>query len=282
MDLRTLVWVALGILLTLGALRLVLPRIVPFFVFHPEPLKPQESDPRYWGLPQGGEVTFRTEDGVRLHAWWFPRPAEAPPCGAAIYFHGNAGHLAYRGEIAAGIASLGFDVLLPDYRGYGLSGGRPSEEGLYRDARAAYRFLRGRSGEEAERVLLVGNSLGSAVAAELATREEVGGLVLVGAFENVRSVARDRWPWLPGWLLPVESPRFDTASRVERIRAPTLFAVATGDRVIPPDQGRRLYDAAAEPKRWYEVVGAGHNDVFGQQGLWLTMQRFVGEQMGCG
>lgn len=275
-------WIALAVLVTLGGLRLVLPRIVPFFVFHPEPLRPQESDPRYWGLPQGREVTFEADDGVRLHAWWFPRPPEAPPCGGAIYFHGNAGHLAYRGEIAAGLASLGFDVLLPDYRGYGLSGGRPSEEGLRRDARAAYRFLTRRSGAEGERVLLVGNSLGSAVAAELATAEVVGGLVLVGPFESVRSVARERWPWLPGWFLAFDSPGFDTASRVARIRAPLLFAVATDDRIIPPDQGRRLYEAAAEPKRWYEVAGAGHNDVFGQQGLWLTMQRFVGEEMGCG
>ncbi|MFQ5691117.1 MAG: alpha/beta hydrolase [Gemmatimonadota bacterium] len=160
----------------LVALRLALPKLVPLFVFHPEPLRPRESHPRYWGYPEAREVRFPTSDNLSLHGWWFPAAGPSERRGTAIFFHGNAGHIGPRGEIGAGLSRLGFDVLLPDYRGYGLSEGKPSELGLYRDAEAAYVYALRRSGGSAETLLVVGNSLGSAVAAELAARRPVGGV----------------------------------------------------------------------------------------------------------
>ncbi len=267
------------------ALRLFLPRLVPHFVFYPEPLKPQESDPRYWGFPQASELRLETSDRVSLHAWWFPATGQgAPgggPCGVAIYLHGNAGHLGDRGTVAAGLAQVGLDVLLPDYRGYGLSEGKPSEAGLYLDAEAAYRYATETRGVPPRRVLVVGNSLAAAVAADLAARFPVGGLVLLGAFTNTPSVARTAFPWLPDWLLDWEGTRFDTARRVRSVSAPVLVAAGSEDDVISPDEGRAVYEAANQPKSFFEATGSGHNDIFSHPVLWQKLVLFTREALRC-
>lgn len=257
------------------AVKLLLPRIVPMFVFYPEPLAPQESHPRYWGFPDATEVRIPTFDGPLLHAWWFPALSAESSAGAAIYFHGNAGHLGDRGTVAAALAGLGLDVLLPDYRGYGLSEGKPSEEGLYADARAVYRWLVEERGVEPSRLFLIGNSLGSAVALDLATQRRVAGLVLLGAFSSTPSVARRRLPWVPEWYLDWETPRFEALTRVARVRAPILIAVGSDDQVIPPEEARRVYEAAREPKRWRMIRGAGHNDIFSHEELWKELYEFT-------
>ncbi|WP_425155558.1 nitrilase-related carbon-nitrogen hydrolase, partial [Candidatus Palauibacter sp.] len=145
----------------LAVVHLCLPRLAPFFVFYPEPLDPHETHPRYWGFLDASEVRIPTEDGPRLHAWWFPAGPGEPGRnesgrGAAIYFHGNAGHLGDRGTVAAALSNLGLDILLPDYRGYGASEGKPSEEGLYADGRAAYRWLVDEKGVDPGRLILLG------------------------------------------------------------------------------------------------------------------------------
>lgn len=308
---RALLLAAVIALGSIVLLRLLVPRAARFFIYHPEPLRPQESDPKYWGFPRAQELTFRTEDGVELHAWWFPAysglPADAPrpgtfrggagptggpPAGGeargedadpggngrrgvAVYFHGNAGHLAYRGEIAAALSALGLDVLLPDYRGYGLSAGRAHEEGLYRDGEAARRQALERSGLGPERLLLLGNSLGSAVAVEVARQRPVAGLVLLGPFTSTVAVGRHTVPWLPEWMLEWEEGRYDVLSRLGAVRAPVLVAVGSEDHMIPREEARRVYEAAGEPKRWYVARGAGHDDVWAHQGVWGEVQRFV-------
>lgn len=288
---RVLLLVALLALGSLALLRLAMPRVARFFIYHPEPLRPQESDPKYWGFPRARELAFRTEDGVKLHAWWFPAYSGLPEGdagaasgagvdgrrGVAVYFHGNAGHLAYRGEIAAALSSLGLDVLLPDYRGYGLSDGRADEAGLYRDGEAAWREALVQSGLRPERLLLVGNSLGSAVAVEVARRRPVAGLILLGPFTSTVAVGRHALRWLPEWMLDWEAGRFDVLSRVREVRAPTLVAVGSEDHMIPEADARRVFEAMAGPKRWYLASGAGHNEIWSHPGVWREVQRFVGE-----
>lgn len=278
----------------LALIHLMMPRLAPFFVFYPEPLAPHETHPRYWGFVAASEVWIPTEDGLELHAWWFPagrdRPldrdrrsagegpaGDASPRGAAIYFHGNAGHLGDRGTVAAALANLGLDVLLPDYRGYGASDGKPSEAGLYADARAAYRWLLEERGVEPGRLILFGNSLGSAVAAELAIDRPVAGVVLLGPFTDIPAIARHRLSWLPEWYLDWRSPSFDTLDRASRIEAPTLVGAGAEDRVIPPGQSRAVYEALTGPRRWLELPGAGHNDIFSQQALWQALHHFTRE-----
>lgn len=270
-----LFWLTLGIVIALGALKLALPRVVPFFVFYPEPLSPHESHPRYWGFPDATEVRIPTFDGPLLHAWWFPAANSRQSSGAAIYFHGNAGHLGDRGTVAAALSGMGLDVLLPDYRGYGLSEGKATELGLYSDARAVYKWLVDERGVDPRKLFLIGNSLGSAVAADLAMQRKVAGLVLLGSFTNTPSLARDRLKWLPDWYLDWDDTRFDTLERIARVKAPVLIGVASEDRVIPPDEGEKVFLAAPEPKRWFVVPGAGHNEIFAHQDLWKELYQFT-------
>jgi fermentation-respiration switch protein FrsA (DUF1100 family) len=273
--LELLVVLAVAVIGALVTLRLMLPRIVPLFVFYPEPLQPQESHPRYWGFPDATEVRIPTFDGPLLHGWWFPALTAEASSGAAVYFHGNAGHLGDRGTVAAALAGLGLDVLLPDYRGYGLSEGKPSEEGLYSDARAVYKWLVDEKGVEPRRLFLMGNSLGSAVAVDLATQRAIGGLVLLGTFTNTPAIARRRIRWLPSWYLEWEDTRFDTLERIGRVTAPILMAVGADDDIIPPEEARKVYEAASDPKHWYMAAGAGHNDIFAHEGLWKELYGFT-------
>lgn len=269
--------VTLGFVGLLVVMRLLMRRIVPFFVFYPEPLAPQESHPRFWGFPDATEVRIPTADGPLLHGWWFPALSSGTSSGSAIYFHGNAGHLGDRGTVAAALSGLGLDVLLVDYRGFGLSEGKASEQGLYADARAVYRWLVDERGVDPRRLFLIGNSLGSAVAADLATEREVAGLVLLGAFTHTPALARHRIRWLPDWYLDWTETRFDSLERMPRIKAPVLVGVGAEDRVIPPEEARRVYEAARQPKRWLLVPGAGHNDIFSHEELWRELYRFTHE-----
>jgi len=270
-----LLWLVIGFIVVMGGLKLALPRIVPFFVFYPEPISPHESHPRYWGFPDATEVRIQTFDGPVLHAWWFPATNTGQSSGAAVYFHGNAGHLGDRGTVAAALSGMGLDVLLPDYRGYGLSDGKASEQGLYSDARAVYRWLVDERAVDPRRLFLIGNSLGSAVAADLAMQRKVAGLVLLGAFTNTMALARQRIRWLPDWYLAWDDTRFDLLERIGRVRAPVLVGVGAEDRMIPAGETRAVFDAAVEPKYWLTVAGAGHNDIFAHEQLWKELYRFT-------
>lgn len=279
---RALAVLAVAVLVALVLLRVFRDRVVPRFIFFPEPLRPLESDPARWGWPEAEEMSLVTEDGVRLHAWWFPAAGEGPARGAAVFFHGNAGHVGYRGEVGARLSRLGLDVLLPDYRGYGLSEGSPSESGLRRDAEAAYRRVLERSGQPPERLLVVGNSLGSAVAAWLAGRRPVGAVALVGPFTEAASVGRRAYPFLPGWVFEWEGNRFETAAPLAELEAPLLVVAGTRDRVVAPEESRAVYEAAAGPKRWLLLEGADHADALGHPLLWRELATFTERHLGGG
>jgi hypothetical protein len=199
------------------------------------------------------DVWLLTPDGVQLHAWWILMPQASL---VTLFLHGNAGNATHRFLQIREITAAGSSVLMLDYRGYGKSQGSPSEHGLYADADAAYLYLLDH-GYGARHIVLQGESLGTAVAVELASRKECAGVVLEAAFTSGRDVANT--------VLPVIGPLlfrgFDTKSKIANIRAPLLFFHGDRDEIIPLRLGRSLFEAAPEPKYFIEVPGAGHNDL---------------------
>lgn len=222
--------------------------------------------------PADAGLTFRelelpTDDGERLHGWSVqPR---APTLGHVLLFHGNGGNIGDRVLLAALLSDAGFGVLLFDPRGYGRSSGRANERGTYRDARAALAALLREPGVERARVLYFGESLGAAMALEIALEHPPAGVVLLSAFTSVRDMARLHYRIIPRALVPDAYP---SLRRVRELRAPLLVLHGADDMLVPCEQGRALFDAAAEPKRLSIVPGVGHNDIVTVAGRELVEQ----------
>jgi uncharacterized protein len=203
------------------------------------------------------EVRLRTVDGLALGAWLVE--AGEPDRGVAVLVaNGNAGNRSLRAPLARALASAGLAVLLFDYRGYGGNRGRPSEQGLARDVRAAHRFLV----EEAEvapaRLLYYGESLGSAVVTELATERPPAGLVLRSPFVDLAAVGRVHYPFLPVRILLRD--RYPLADHLARVKVPTTVVYGSRDSIVPPEQSRAVAAMAAGETRVVEIAGADHND----------------------
>lgn len=277
---------ALVLLLVIG-LPLVFPdlvaRLVPSMLYYPARLAEQEADPGAWGLSGAEQVAIRTTDDVELHAWWVPADPmnAAETCGAVAFFHGNAGNLAGRAPIAQALSRLGFDVLLVDYRGYGRSEGKPSEAGLYLDGEAAYAYLREERQVPAGRVVLAGNSLGGAVAISVASGVEAGALVVTSSFRSLPELASSLYRWLPGRLFRWNQNRFDSVGRIGSVEMPVFVAWGQRDDLMPRGQTYGLYEAAPEPKTWFESTTAGHNDLWSETGFWLALKNFLEQALPC-
>ena len=210
--------------------------------------------PKAYGLVYE-DVALTTADGVALHAWWVPAPAARR---SVLFLHGNAGNISHRLDKLAVLAGLDASVLLLDYRGYGRSEGTPDEAGTYRDADAAYAWLRAR-GIPPERIVVYGESLGGPIATDLASRQPLGGLVLESSPSSILGVAQYHYPLLPvSWFLSV---RYDALERMPAVRAPVLIMHSPRDEIVPFAMAEELYAAAPEPKRLVRLDG-GHNDNF--------------------
>ncbi len=225
------------------------------YIYFPEPM--EQGDWRAAsGLPLE-DVWLTTDDGTRLFAWY----VEATPRrGVLLWCHGNAGNISHRLDNLSALYRRGLSVLLFDYRGYGLSKGRPSEAGFYQDALAAYDHLQTERGIPSSEVVVFGRSLGSPVAGAVADQRETAGLVLESPFPSVEAVARI---WYHG--LPVHHllrARFDLAKRLATIHTPILIIHGDRDEIIPLSLGETVYAAAREPKSIYRIPGAGHNDTY--------------------
>jgi fermentation-respiration switch protein FrsA (DUF1100 family) len=209
------------------------------------------SDP-----PPGVEERWiATEDGVRVHAWYAPPAAATAP--VLVWSHGNGGNIANRADALAGLHTRGLGVLAYDYRGYGRSEGRPTEAGVYRDARAAYESERAR-GTPPGRIVCFGESLGSVVTIKLAVERPCAGVAVVSPFTTLAEVARRHYGPLGG----LAGDRFDALGSVTRLTVPLLVVHGDRDEIVPFELGERLFAAAPEPKRFVRAAGVHHNDVF--------------------
>lgn len=224
--------------------------------YHPEPYAPGES----WRLPAGGEdVWFTTADGIRLHGW-FVRSRTQPAHATILYAHGNGGNLSYVGWLAERLAARRFDVLLFDYRGYGRSEGELSEErGIYADADAAYEYLVRERGVRPEHLVLYGQSLGTTVVTDVASRKPCGALILESGLSSASAMAAVVLPWLPRWMHSLGMNRFDSAGKLANVHCPVLITHGDNDSTIPVEQAHALYAAARDPKRLVIIPDAGHN-----------------------
>jgi fermentation-respiration switch protein FrsA (DUF1100 family) len=202
------------------------------------------------------EVSFLTEDGLTLKAWFLPSRGE--PHGSVLVFNGNAGNRSHRLPLGEALSEAGFSALLVDYRGYGGNPGDPHEEGLANDARAALSYLRSRPDVDPRRVAYFGESLGAGVAAGLAMADPPAALILRSPFTSLADIAAVHYPLVPASLLLRD--RYPTKDLIGELSAPLLVISGSEDRIVPPEQSRAVYDAAAEPKRLLVVEGAGHND----------------------
>ena len=222
------------------------------------PARRLDSSPEAWGL-RSEELRLTASDGVRLYGWWIRGGGER----VVLLFHGNAGNVSHRLDRAnLFTARLGVDVWLVDYRGYGQSEGKPSEAGLYRDGLAIYDAARAR-GFPPERIVLLGESLGCAVAAEVALARPCSGLALETPFLSVPALARLHYPFVPGMLVRA---RYDTGSRIARVTVPKLIVAAERDEIAPVSHARRIFELAKPPKELLVVPGAGHNDAYSTGG----------------
>jgi len=224
-----------------------------FFVYYP--MREVTDTPSSIGLNYE-DLALVTEDRVRLHGWFVP-------CENArvtlLIFHGNAGNIGHRVPWIELLNQAGAHVAIIDYRGYGRSGGKPHEQGLYRDARAAFRWWSEQRGGKGEKLVLVGESLGGAVAVDLAARAPVTGLILQSTFTTAWDMAKTLMPI--GLLQPVAGVHFDSAGKIAAIRCPKLFIHGEQDEVVPFRLGKKLYELAPPPKDFYSIPGAMHNDL---------------------
>ena len=224
-------------------------------IFYPQTGRDIVSTPAERGVPYE-DVVLATSDGKQLNAWWVPADA---PRGAVLLFHGNAGNISHRIEYARMFKQLGYSTLLLDYRGYGRSTGRPTEAGTYIDADTAWRWLTITQHVPDRHIVLFGESLGGGVASWLAARHQVRALVLASTFTSAVDLGAELYPFLPVRL--VSRIRYDTIGRLRDVRAPVLVIHSPQDDIIPFRHGRRLFDAALEPKEMLEIAG-GHNNGF--------------------
>lgn len=234
-------------------------------IYFPSSHRPQPAD---YFVPEMTVHGLETSDGLELLAWYrAPRGSSAP---VIVYFHGNAGHIGYRGPKIRPYLDAGYGVLLPSWRGYSGNAGSPSEEGLYADGRAALAFLEA-EGIAPARWVLYGESIGSGVAVELARARAladspVGAVVLESPFTSLEDMAAFHYPWLPvRWLM---RDHYDSLSKIAAIGAPLLIVHGEKDHIVPLSNARKLAEAATEspessgPHEIRVIAGAGHNDLY--------------------
>jgi uncharacterized protein len=214
-------------------------------------------------------VKIATADGLMLLSWYHRPPTEGAPL--VILFHGNGGTIEIRAAKAKAYIDAGFGVLLLEYRGYGGNLGSPSEAGLYADGRAALAFAAAQ-GVTPDRRILIGESLGTGVAVQMAVEQHVAALVLEAPYTSVADVAQSDFPWFPVWWLVRD--RFDSADKIARIGVPLFVVQAERDEVIPVRFGRMLFAAAAQPKEAMWLPGAGHG-VIGQYAVDAAVLDFL-------
>ena len=262
---------AIGFILGLVVLGFVLwSQLEKRYVFFPT--SDIEQTPEQGGL-EYEDVFLTTDDGLRLHGWYIPGESDV----TWLWFHGNGGNISHRvEEVRLFNRRLGVNQFIFDYRGYGRSAGQPTEQGTYRDSRAALEYVQSRPDVVPEKIVYFGRSLGAAVAVELAADRPPLGLVLVSPFASIGDMARVIYPpFLPFHLLVRN--RYDSLAHIQRIHRPVLILHGDQDKTVPLSQGQKLFEAANQPKQWKVLPGAAHNDTYyaGGAAYWDTLAEFL-------
>ena len=245
------IWLILLTFLFAASFYFFYPEIENFFVFHPD--RSLETTPADWGLDYE-EVSFEAEYGTRFHGWFFPLPGKGP---TILFSHGNAGNISHRIGNVKLLLDCGLQVFIYDYRGYGRSGGRPSEAGLYQDGLAAYDYLVDRKRISPERIIPFGRSLGAAVAVEIATRRDIRSLIIESAFTSTKDMAKNMF--LFQLLSPFLPHHYNNLGKIKSITVPKLIIHGEADEIVPFRMGQRLYEAANAPKYFLPIHGAGQS-----------------------
>ena len=217
------------------------------------------------------DIFFKTQDGLTLNGWFIP---SRNPRGSLLFCHGNAGNISHRLEIMEIFHKLKLNVFIFDYRGYGRSQGRPSEQGLYKDAQAAYQCLlglrdagsvedepsSGASGINKEPIVIYGKSIGANIAIDLASRVKADMLISDSGFTSAYEMSRILFPYLPTkWMITI---KYDALTKIKDIAIPKLIIHSKDDEIVPFALGRRLFEAAARPKEFYQMSGSHNEAIF--------------------
>lgn len=255
---KTLVNIILILFVVLVVGKLVILWMEQKMLYYPH--KALESTPESLRLAYE-DVYIQTQDGQKLHGWWIPAK---PKAYTVLYFHGNAGNISHRLHRAKFFQDMGWNLLIIDYRGYGKSTGRPDEKGLYLDAQAAYAFLMKEKGIKPKQLIVYGKSLGGAVAADLCAQQPAAALVLESTFTSTTNMGRMMFPWFPVHL--VLSQKYDTLSKLPRLKLPMLIVHGRGDDLIPFSHGEMLFREALEPKQFVPFWGEHNDEVYVSSG----------------
>lgn len=235
------------------------------FIYFPTPIQPNPQSLLTAGLQP---IKLPVTNKLTLNSW-YKSPLPNKP--VVMYLHGNAGTVRDRLYLTHQFISVGFGVLLLEYRGYGGNSGSPSERGLYQDGRAAMHFL-SQQGIPEKKIVLYGESLGTGVATQLATEYPICALVLQSAYTSLIDLARYHYFWLP---IPIWD-KYDSLSRIRHIHAPILMLHGQLDRVVPYTQGLKLFKQANQPKQWHEFPNKGHNDLW-DNNFALIITQFINQ-----
>jgi len=256
-----------GFVLVVVGLQALEKQLIYFPPRYPSGFPPEQT---YKGEVE--EVWLDTTDGIRINAFYRSNPASKQ---ALLWFHGNAENIGSGLVQMRMLAKVGVNILAVDYRGYGKSEGRPNEAGVYQDADAAYEYLVNRRHFRPEDIFIYGHSLGGAVAINMASRQPCGGLIVQSSFTNARAMTRQIFA-LPLIEYLVKS-RFDSEQVIRNVQAPILVVHGTRDDVVPFAMGQRIFAAAPDPKRFYQIEGAGHNNLLevGGEGYVACLQHFM-------
>jgi fermentation-respiration switch protein FrsA (DUF1100 family) len=225
-------------------------------------LREAHASPDFYSLreahasPAFKQLSIQTEDGIALKAWY--APATSKPF-TLVFFHGNADSLATASSVADPYIAAGYGFLVAEYRGYSGLEGKPTETGLYADGRACMTALIAQ-GVKSQDILLFGHSLGTGVAVQMAEEFHVGGLILLAPYLSIPKIAQVHYPFIPAQLLALD--RFNNAAKISSIHAPLLIVNGLNDQIVPPSQGKQLFELASDPREFHTLPHHDHNDLF--------------------
>jgi len=256
-----------AILIQIGKLTLILiffiGIIFGFFFFYIKyiqsqsvffPSKNIEVTPEKIGL-SFSDVYIKTSDNLTIHGWFIPCKDSKH---TLLFLHGNGGNISHRLEKIRLLYNTGVNIFIIDYRGYGKSESIPTEQGMYKDALAAYFYLVKNLSIDCKNIILYGESLGGVAAVDLSSKREVGGMILEGVFSSGKDIGKELYSFIPKFMFPNV---FNSLEKINKASIPKLFIHSKNDEIVPYDLGRKLYEASGEPKLFIEVTG-GHNTSF--------------------